>query len=251
MHNRSLDVSAVELLERAASHLGPVLRDAVFVGGTVIGLLVEGDIETRPTKDVDLIVPVEGAVEYELKIARQLRALGWREDTSDGAPRCRWVHDTAGVVDVMTPTSSGFGFENRWYAGAIAHAAPVELPGGQRVRVITLPYFLATKIVAFEGRGGGDFQSSHDIEDILTVVHGHSDVVHLVDAAPVEVRTFLIERVDAWLTPPSSFPSTFLNDFGVAELELHITAHFPSTFAGEDMATIALERLRAIAKLPA
>lgn len=59
------------------------------------------------------------------------------------------------------------GFSNRWYRAAMDAAVTRELPGGLSVRVVTAPYFLATKIEAFHGRGTGDFAVSHDLEDLI------------------------------------------------------------------------------------
>ena len=41
--------------------------------------------------------------------------------------------------------------------------------------MVTAPYFMATKIEAFYGRGGDDFLGSHDMEDIITVIDGRPD----------------------------------------------------------------------------
>jgi hypothetical protein len=42
-----------------------------------------------------------------------------------------------------------------------------ELEQGIKIRVVTPPYFCGTKLVAFRGRGRGDYQASHDLEDRL------------------------------------------------------------------------------------
>jgi len=41
--------------------------------------------------------------------------------------------------------------------------------GTRDIRLITAPYFLATKFEAFHGRGHGDVRGSHDLEDIVAV----------------------------------------------------------------------------------
>jgi hypothetical protein len=41
-----------------------------------------------------------------------------------------------------------------------------------RIRVITAPFFLATKLDAFHGRGKGDHFASRDLEDALSVIDG-------------------------------------------------------------------------------
>ena len=80
---------------------------------------------------------------------------------------CRWRHGAL-VVDVMPTDAAVLGFTNRWYAAALAHATWVPL-GTRDIRLITAPYFLATKFEAFHGRGHGDVRGSHDLEDIVAV----------------------------------------------------------------------------------
>ena len=43
-------------------------------------------------------------------------------------------------------------------------ARELEIEPGLRVRVVTAPYFCATKLEAFRGRGKGDYLASHDLE---------------------------------------------------------------------------------------
>lgn len=44
------------------------------------------------------------------------------------------------------------------------------LPSGRGIHLIAPPAFIGTRLEAFNGRGRGDFLSSHDIEDIITIV---------------------------------------------------------------------------------
>jgi hypothetical protein len=57
--------------------------------------------------------------------------------------------------------------------------------GGHRVRVVTPTFFIATKLDAFHGRGGGDVVASHDLEDIIAVVDAASGVV--TDQTPGDI----------------------------------------------------------------
>lgn len=51
--------------------------------------------------------------------------------------------------------------------------------------MIAGPYFVATKLDAFKGRGGGDFLGSHDLEDVVSVVDGRETLSgELRDAGP-------------------------------------------------------------------
>lgn len=69
---------------------------------------------------------------------------------------------------------------------------------GTVIRVITPPLFLATKFVAFEQRGGGDYLS-HDVEDIIAVVNGRPEVMGDVAAAAPDVREFLRRQFSSLL----------------------------------------------------
>jgi len=219
-----------------AQRLGPLIDDVVFVGGTVTGLLIHAPAP-RLTKDVDLVAPVDSAVAYENDVARVLRAHGWSEDDSEDAPRCRWRHKDAGIADVMSRVDAGFGFSNPWYPGAVANAEPVTLTPDLTVKVVSVPYFLATKIQAFLGRGNGEFDFSHDIEDILTVAAGAYDLVAKVDASDLAVRSFLVDTLARWTHP-------------TGPLTRSARAHFPGTPAGATDASRTLSLLREIAALP-
>lgn len=182
----------LELLRVVAEHLGALREKVVFVGGAATGLLVTDPAAPtpRPTKDVDVIVEVASRAEYNTALRNQLLDLGFTEDTDEGAPLCRWV--VAGVkVDVM-PTAEGIlGFTNRWYAPAIRHAVEHQLPGGPKILLTTAPLFLATKLEAFRGRGAGDYQASHDLEDLIAVADGRPGLEAEVAAAPPELRQYL------------------------------------------------------------
>lgn len=149
--------------------LGPLLDDLVFVGGCTTGLFITDPAAAsiRPTVDVDVIVDVATYAGYAV-LADRLRALGLGEDTSPGAPMCRWRRDGV-VVDVMPVDERILGFSNRWYPTAMATAHALDI-ADHRVRVVTPALSVATKLEAFRGRGRGDFVASHDLGDIVTVI---------------------------------------------------------------------------------
>lgn len=168
----------LQILEIAVAHLGPLADDMVFLGGCATGLLLT-DIAappTRVTQDVDVITEVASLGDYH-RLAGQLRKRGFQEDQSPEAPICRWV--AAGVVlDVMPTKSEILGFGNEWYQPALDAAVAVELPSGKRIRMVTAPYFLVTKLAAFDSRGKGDYVTSHDMEDIVAVLDGRPEIVY-------------------------------------------------------------------------
>jgi hypothetical protein len=85
--------SNVEQLITAAQLLRPLLGELVFVGGSVTGLLITDEAagDPRPTVDVDAIAEITSYAQYAA-FGDRLRALGFAEDSSEGAPLCRWVH---------------------------------------------------------------------------------------------------------------------------------------------------------------
>ena len=119
------------------------------------------------------------------------------EDTSEGAPLCRWRRANI-IVDVMPTDASVLGFSNRWYPMAIDTAQRLEI-AGHRARIVTPALFIATKLEAFHGRGGDDVFSSHDLEDIVTVVDGRPEIVDDVVAADHRVRAYIATEIQALL----------------------------------------------------
>lgn len=220
----------LDALERVAKRLGPLRDDVVFVGGAVTELLVTdpGAPQPRMTADIDGIVEVATAGEY-YAFSDKLRAAGFALDRSEDAPVCRWVVD--GIkVDLMPPDERIVGFANRWYVDTVRAAVMTRLPGGTEVRIVTAPYFLATKLEAFEGRGKGDYAASHDVEDFIAVVDGRPELCEEVMKAPLELRRYLSERVGGLLATGGFLDS--------------IPGHLPPDDASQQRAPIVLERLR-------
>jgi predicted nucleotidyltransferase len=187
----------LEILEVAVSALGLLADELVFIGGCATGLLISDAAAPpiRVTKDVDVITEVASLREYH-RLAEQLRACGFKEDASDGAPVCRWCG--AGILlDVMPTDATVLGFGNDFYQPALDAAVEFVLPSGKSIRMVTAPYFLATKLVAFDGRGNGDYVMSHDMEDIVSVLDGRPEIVDEVQACDGSLRKFLAERFSA------------------------------------------------------
>lgn len=189
----------LRLLKEAAKLLIPVLDELVFVGGCTTGLLItdEGAGDVRPTFDVDAITEITSYADYVI-FSERLRILGFTEDTSEDAPLCRWLHGET-RLDVMPLDESILGFSNRWYEAALRSAQEYELEPDLHIRVVTAPYFCATKIEAFRGRGKGDYLSSHDLEDLITVVDGRSELVNELRSAPADVRSYIAGAISQML----------------------------------------------------
>ncbi|MBV9110335.1 MAG: hypothetical protein JO306_13065 [Gemmatimonadetes bacterium] len=183
-----------QLMEPIVRRLEPLLDDVVFVGGQVTALLLTDPAATRTrvTVDVDIICPAVTRTQYE-RLAERLRTLGFREDTSEGAPICRW-RSPDGILDVMPIGERALGFTNRWYPLAMETANQHVLPSGQRIRIPRAEVFLATKWSAVEGRAEGDYLGSHDLEDIVTLFAGRPELPGEVAAAGAGLRDYVAEQ---------------------------------------------------------
>ena len=181
----------LEMIKFVAEKLGDLREQVAFLGGATTGLLITDPAtpNIRPTEDVDIITEITSRSKY-YQLEEFLRNLGFRQNPDEENPICRWVIDHV-IVDVMPTDEEILGFSNQWYSPAIINADRVELEDNLVINVVTAPYFLATKIEAFEGRGQGDFLRSHDIEDIIAVIDGRKEIVGEIKKSPEDLKTFL------------------------------------------------------------
>ena len=172
-----------------------MLAEVAFVGGCATALLVTDPAAAavRVTDDVDVIVEIASYAEYA-RFSKRLRALGFSEDSTEGAPICRWLIDGM-KLDVMPTDRKVLGFSNRWYKPALRNAATISIDDLE-LRVVTAPYFIATKLEAFRGRGRGDIYASSDLEDIITVVDGRPSLVEEISNSPALLRNYISKEID-------------------------------------------------------
>ncbi len=181
----------IQMITAVAKRFGNLREKVVFVGGCTTGLFITDPAmpEVRVTKDVDVIIDIATKMEY-YRLEADLRSKGFRNDMSEDAPSCRWLVN--GIkVDIMPTQEDILGFSNSWYLPAIESANCVELETELTIRLVAPPYFLATKIEAFKGRGKGDYMASHDMEDIITVLDGRREIVDEIKSSSDELKPFL------------------------------------------------------------
>lgn len=225
----------IEILELAVSRLGDLTNELVFLGGCATGLLIT-DLAASPirmTQDVDVIAEVSTLSDYHA-LAEHLRQRGFKEDVSDDAPICRWVAESL-ILDVMPTNPTILGFGNQWYIPAMNNALPVTLPSGITIQSVSAPYFLATKLEAFDGRGQGDYLLSHDIEDFVAVIDGRAELVDELLEAPEGIKAYLAKRIASLLRD-----SPFMDA---------LPGHLPPDQAGQQRLPLVVSRLEAVAAL--
>jgi hypothetical protein len=176
-----------------------------FVGGMAVGLYEtrELEVDLRPTEDLDCVVGVTTRGKYFL-LQEHLRAIGFTEDTSDGAPICRWKYDAI-TVDIMPLEGDVLGFTNPWYGPGLDNVQQVKLIDGSTVPVFSFPYFLASKLVAMNHRDGGvDLRWNHDFEDVLHLLVHRKEALTEIQASEKEVQRFLLREFKKLLIRPLS-----------------------------------------------
>lgn len=185
----------IGLVELVAQQLGELRQDLVLVGGCAVGLLITDHARPaiRQTIDVDLVAEVATLASY-YEVEQRLRDRGFQEQ---GDVICRWMKDDM-ILDVMPVIELGHNFINPWYSAAVENSARLTLPSGLDIRIITAPYFLATKLVSFNDRGNGDY-GHHDIEDIINLVDGRAELLDEVRKCDEDVQEFIMDEIDQLL----------------------------------------------------
>lgn len=187
---KSVSGNLLDNIQTVATGLGSLKEKVVFVGGatTLFYVRDKPNHTPRATDDVDCILKVGSKAEFA-RLEDELRKKGFSND-----PKiiCRWTFDAL-IVDVMPTDEKFFGFSNRWYEEGYEHSIEVALAAEIKIRILSLPYFLATKFEAAFSRGKRDLRVSHDIEDILYVLWGNANAVRLIEKSNKEVRKYLLE----------------------------------------------------------
>lgn len=188
------------MIETVARALGDdLLKEVAFVGGSTTGLLITDEFtreEVRYTDDVDLIVNVVGYAQWA-DFQDRLRNKGFIESMDDNII-CRMRLGEL-KVDFMPDDESILGFSNRWYERALKTAQDYELAEGLIIKLLTPPFFIATKLEAYRGRGGDDPLASHDLEDILNLVDGREELILEIKATDEDVRSYITQQISLLL----------------------------------------------------
>jgi hypothetical protein len=184
------------MLQIVANGLGDLLDEMVFVGGAVAELYADdpASSDIRPTQDVDCTIELNSYWEHT-ELENELRTKGFANDTSPGAPICRWIYQ--GIkVDVMPTDDEVLGFNNQWYPGGVGNKIPKTLADGTEIFVFSPEYYLAAKLEAHNGRGGKDLRQSHDFEDIIYILDNCTSILDDIRNADENVKNYLKDECE-------------------------------------------------------
>lgn len=169
--------------------LQELASEVVFVGGATVSLYADREVgEVRPTDDVDVLVELMHHREYAA-IEKKLRAKGFVNDVQSRVV-CRYRVKGV-VVDVMPTDERVLGFSNMWYKAGYRAAVTQAIDTRRRIKLFPAPYFVASKLEAFNNRGKGDGRSSSDFEDIVYILNNRSSIWNEIHESPHELYNYL------------------------------------------------------------
>ena len=174
---------------KIAKALGDLNSNVVYVGGAMVSLYIDDPSadDVRPTKDIDISLEIANMGELEI-LRESLLEKGFKQSHEDDVI-CRFRYEDI-KVDVMATKSIGWAPGNIWFARGFKHGKIVDIDD-VTIKILPLPYFLATKFSAFYDRGGRDPRASHDFEDIVYLLNHTSTIKEQILTSEKDVQLYL------------------------------------------------------------
>ncbi len=185
-----------ELVKKVALEIKDLLDEVVFAGSSILEFLIDKElrlaIHLRRTEDVDLVVEISNISEF-YKIIEKLKEKGFKEDLLS-TNICRLKKDFL-QIDVIPTKKEIVGFTNSWFQKGVKKAKVVSIEGLE-LKILSPPYFLATKLEAFLHRGIEDPLTSKDLEDIIDLAMGSKNLLaEIKNENDEELNKFLSENI--------------------------------------------------------
>ena len=182
-HTNTVRIKAV------SNSLDNLKEKVVFVGGATISLYPDRQVfEVRPTDDVDVIIEILNYTD-RAELEEKLRSIGFSHDIESGVV-CRYRIQGI-IVDIMPTNDNSIGFSNRWYPEGFRQAVNYKIDDMCTVKILSAPYFIATKMEAFKDRGNSDGRTSQDFEDIIYVLENRKEIWEEMKNVAGDVRDYL------------------------------------------------------------
>jgi len=171
-----------------------------------------------------------------MPLQKKLKKKGFNELSHQDHPICRWGCDGV-LIDIVPTGENVLGFSNTWYKDAIETANIEKINQSTYIKIISAPCFIATKLEAFMQRGKSDFLSSHDLEDIITIIDGRSEITDDIKNSSFKIIQFI-----------SSHFSTFFKNNQFLQA---LPGHLNYTHEYENRKNTVLHRMNKIIELGA
>ncbi len=226
MINHRNNIVRIKVVHNA---LGDLRDEVVFVGGATVSLYVDRMAEeVRPTEDIDIVVELWAHKDYAA-LDDRLRKMGFVNEKESGVI-CRYIVKGI-IVDVMTTGKDALTFTNVWYADGFKNTMDYQIDE-ELIKIFSPPYFIASKLEAFKGRGGNDGRTSTDFEDIIYVLENRTAIWDELKSADQDVKTYLQdefsnllsgEHLEEWIDAHAGYgspPATYyiiekMNEFSL------------------------------------
>ncbi len=182
-HTNTVRIKAV------ANALDTLKEKIVFVGGATISLYPDQPVfEVRPTDDVDVIIEI---LNYSDRagLEEELRSIGFSHDVKSGII-CRYKIQGI-IVDIMPTNDPSAGFTNIWYPEGFDQAINYVIDEKCTVKILSAPYFIATKLEAHKDRGRNDGRTSQDFEDIIYVLENRTTIWEEINNSGEAIKNYL------------------------------------------------------------
>ena len=190
-------------IKAVANALGELKDKVVFVGGSTISLYPDRPVfEVRPTDDVDVIIEILNYVD-RMELEEKLRSIGFTHDIESGII-CRYKIQGI-IVDIMPTNDASIGFTNKWYPDGFANAINHQIDEMLTVKILSAPYYIATKLEAHKSRGNNDGRTSHDFEDIIYILENRATIWKEMNNAGESVKEYLQSEFLILLENPNLF----------------------------------------------
>jgi predicted nucleotidyltransferase len=210
--------------------LGELNQQVIYVGGATVSLYADRPSgESRPTEDVDILIELlnySGYADFE----EALRKKGFHNDTESGII-CRYKVQGI-VVDVMPTSGEVLGFANLWYKEGFAQSMQKDIGNDCIIKLFQSPYFIASKLEAFKGRGTGDGRLSSDFEDIVFVLNNRQVIWEEMQTCSPHLKQYLKSEFEnlsksnylyEWVSAHLDYSEQKRTDFIIGGLEALIT----------------------------
>ena len=76
----------------------------------------------------------------------------------------------------MPADDESIGFKNKRYPPGYRNAIDYKIDQRVTIKILNAPYFIATKIEVFKGRGKSDGRTSKDFEDIIFILENRKNI---------------------------------------------------------------------------
>ncbi|MDP3399125.1 MAG: hypothetical protein Q8S23_08265 [Bacteroidales bacterium] len=192
--------SNIEMIRKVAVGLGDLKDSVVFIGGAVTELYANdpASTEIRPTLDVDCVIELASRGSF-YHMEDSLRRKGFKNDTTPGAPICRWIYKDV-IVDIMPDDEDILGFSNRWYKAGVKNRIEKEIDNNLKIFIFQVHYYLATKLEATFHRGMADLRTSQDFEDVVYILNNNLRLVEIItECHDKELKQYLKDRMKSLL----------------------------------------------------